>query len=139
MAWVPQDATAFAHRDRPYMFSIITEWDDPAEIEQHRAWTQATWRKLEPYGNGVYVNFLEDEGKKRTPGVPASNLCAPGRSQAPVRSDQSLSAKSKHPTPGLESLCAPTVRTGLSHRRRTPRSPQSSAVASFLKAVNKSW
>jgi FAD/FMN-containing dehydrogenase len=65
MARVPKDAMAFAHRDKQYMFSVIAEWDDPAEVEQHRAWTETTWRKLESYGNGVYVNFLEDEGNKR--------------------------------------------------------------------------
>jgi hypothetical protein len=65
-ARVPADATAFAHRDKAYMLTLINDWDDPSEQgpaasegDRHRAWVDAFWAKVRPYGAGVYVNFLE--------------------------------------------------------------------------------
>jgi FAD/FMN-containing dehydrogenase len=63
---VPNDATAFAHRDRRYFVAVIAVWldaaDDPEPYEQ---WTLGLWKQLRPEGCGVYVNFLEDEGADR--------------------------------------------------------------------------
>jgi FAD/FMN-containing dehydrogenase len=63
---VPADATAFAHRQRRYFVAVIAIWLDPAEDPApHRAWTAALWEAIRHEGNGVYVNFLEDEGAAR--------------------------------------------------------------------------
>ena len=66
MARVPNDATAFAHRDRRYFVAIIGLWLDPAQdAAVHAAWTAALWQRIRHEGRGVYVNFLEEEGPER--------------------------------------------------------------------------
>jgi FAD/FMN-containing dehydrogenase len=64
MARVDPGATAFAHRDKPMMVTVVNSWreGDPAE---HEAWTLNLWREIEAYGSGVYANFLQDEGEER--------------------------------------------------------------------------
>jgi FAD/FMN-containing dehydrogenase len=60
-ARVPADATAFAHRDKAYQLALINTWDGPGAEDNrpHRAWIDAFWAKVRPFGSGVYVNFLE--------------------------------------------------------------------------------
>ena len=65
MARVPAEATAFGHRDKPFMLSAIAEWDDPAEDGRQRAWAEDFFAALRPHAAGVYVNFLQDEGEAR--------------------------------------------------------------------------
>jgi FAD/FMN-containing dehydrogenase len=66
MARVPDDATAFAHRQRRYFVAIIGLWFDPVEdAAKHEAWTAALWNAVCHEGDGVYVNFLEHEGPER--------------------------------------------------------------------------
>ena len=66
MARVPAGATAFAHRDQRYFFSIIGLWLDPEEDPApHQSWTSVLWEKVRHEGRGVYVNFLEEEGDER--------------------------------------------------------------------------
>jgi FAD/FMN-containing dehydrogenase len=65
MARVPAESTAFGHRDKPFMLSVIAEWDDPAEDEPHQAWTTRFYEALRPHAAGVYVNFVENEGEAR--------------------------------------------------------------------------
>jgi hypothetical protein len=66
MARVPEDATAFAHRRRRFFVAIIGLWLDPAEdAAPHQTWTEALWRVIRPEGQGVYVNFLDNEGPDR--------------------------------------------------------------------------
>jgi len=63
---VANDATAFAHRDRRYFVALIAVWlDEAADPAPHEAWTLSLWERLRPEGEGVYVNFLEDEGRDR--------------------------------------------------------------------------
>lgn len=63
---VEADATAFAHRDRQYFVAVIGVWLDPDEDRApHEAWTASLWDVLRPEGEGVYVNFLEEEGNER--------------------------------------------------------------------------
>ena len=63
---VGNDETAFAHRDKRYLFAAIGIWLDPAEeAAPHRAWTEALWQRVRPEGDGVYVNFLADDGPSR--------------------------------------------------------------------------
>lgn len=66
LARVDPDATAFAHRERNYFVAIINVWLDPTEdAATHEAWTVSLWNRLRPEGQGVYVNFLENEGTAR--------------------------------------------------------------------------
>lgn len=62
----PGDATAFAHRDAPYVLNIIGSWTDPAESEAHIGWTNELWRSIQPFATGaVYLNFLGAERHER--------------------------------------------------------------------------
>jgi FAD/FMN-containing dehydrogenase len=66
MARVPEEATAFAHRQRRYWLAVIGLWLDPGEDgSPHQAWTAALWENVRHEGRGVYVNFLEEEGPER--------------------------------------------------------------------------
>ena len=65
MARVPAEATAFGHRDKPFMLSVIAEWDDAADDERHQAWTTRFYETLRPHAAGVYVNFVQNEGEAR--------------------------------------------------------------------------
>ncbi len=66
VARVPSEATAFAHRDAPYLLWIVNMWADPAESEQNVAWTRGIWEAMRPFSTGgVYVNALGDEGHER--------------------------------------------------------------------------
>jgi FAD/FMN-containing dehydrogenase len=67
MARVPAAATAFAHRDKPFLLAAINGWDDPlsADADRHVAWTEGFWREIAPRTDGAYVNFLGDEGEER--------------------------------------------------------------------------
>ena len=61
---VAADDTAFAERSAPFMVSIDTTWDDPAQDAAAIAWGRATWEEIAKYGNGnVFLNFtgLADE------------------------------------------------------------------------------
>ena len=62
IADVPQDATAFGHRDTMFEFGAGTSWTDPAQDDARRAAARAAAALLEPFSGGVYVNSLGDEG-----------------------------------------------------------------------------
>ena len=65
-ARVGNEETAFAHRDKRYLFAAIGVWLDPTEdATPHRAWTEALWQQVRSEGDGVYVNFLADDGPRR--------------------------------------------------------------------------
>ena len=65
-ARVAPDATAYAHRAAPYVFSAIALWPDPLEDRApYVEWARATGADLEPYSSGVYVNFLGEDGAVR--------------------------------------------------------------------------
>src|SRR5262249_42406398 len=56
---VPNDATAFSHRDAKWDYVIVARWSDPAESETHFAWTRGVREALAPYATGgVYVNAV---------------------------------------------------------------------------------
>jgi FAD/FMN-containing dehydrogenase len=65
MARVDPDATAFAHRDKPFMVMIANYGPDPAGAARRDAATEQVWRTLQPYAAGVYANFLAAEGEAR--------------------------------------------------------------------------
>lgn len=57
------DATAVGHRDIGFEMSLTVGWmpNDP-DGDRHRAWARDGWEQLQPYGHGVYANFISDEG-----------------------------------------------------------------------------
>ena len=66
MGRVSNDATAFAHRDKRYLYLAVGIWLDPSEdAAPHRSWTDALWQQVSHEGDGVYVNFMEQEGRGR--------------------------------------------------------------------------
>jgi FAD/FMN-containing dehydrogenase len=63
MARVPNDATAFAHRDKDVQVTIINIYEGDRAL--HEAWTDEYFRALAPIADGVYSNFLQNEGEAR--------------------------------------------------------------------------
>jgi len=54
---VPDDATAYAHRQAELMFMTTPIGPKPV-VEAARPALEATWRRLAPHVNGAYANFL---------------------------------------------------------------------------------
>ena len=85
---VASDATAYAHRGRPIMVTIIVPFLDPSEAAVHRAWADGLLAALGPAASGVYSNFLDDEGPARVraayPGVTYHRLAAIKRRYDPA-------------------------------------------------------
>jgi FAD/FMN-containing dehydrogenase len=65
MARVPNEATAFAHRDRRLMVNVTAVYAEPAERATHEAWADGLARALQRGPAGAYVNFLGDEEEAR--------------------------------------------------------------------------
>jgi FAD/FMN-containing dehydrogenase len=65
MARVPNDATAFAHRDRALMLNVAALYGSPDERETHTAWVDALAGSLQRGPVGAYSGFLGDEGEER--------------------------------------------------------------------------
>jgi FAD/FMN-containing dehydrogenase len=66
MARVPNDATAFAHRERRFMVSVASLYEQREERPEHEAWVNGLMgdlRKGQPAA--AYVGFLADEGTER--------------------------------------------------------------------------
>ncbi len=62
---VPETATAYAHRQPPFVLNIHTRWRNVSDDERCLAWARDFHRATEPFAQGVYVNFLSDEGEDR--------------------------------------------------------------------------
>jgi FAD/FMN-containing dehydrogenase len=63
---VPNDATAFGHRDAAYDLIIAAVWSQAAEQEVHIDWARRFWDAMQPHSTGdVYVNYLGEEGEER--------------------------------------------------------------------------
>jgi FAD/FMN-containing dehydrogenase len=67
LARVPNDATAFAHRDRRLFVNIAAMYVDSAETDTHDAWVAGLADSLGGGEAGGYIGFLgeEDEGTVR--------------------------------------------------------------------------
>ena len=65
MGRVSNDATAFAHRDKEGI--LVVDHFGPLSLDSAalEARTQKIVQAVAPYANGVYVNFLGDEGEQR--------------------------------------------------------------------------
>jgi len=65
-ARVPNDATAYAHRDSEIMVNIAAFYDgSEADRERKLEWATELMGALHQTDEGVYVNFLADEGEAR--------------------------------------------------------------------------
>jgi FAD/FMN-containing dehydrogenase len=62
IAEVPDQDTAFSHRDTLLEFGAGTSWTDPAEDETRMAAARRCAAALDQFASGVYVNALSDEG-----------------------------------------------------------------------------
>jgi FAD/FMN-containing dehydrogenase len=61
VARVPNDATAFAHRDRRLFVNVTAMFADAAERETHESWVARLADSLGKDGAGGYVGLLGDE------------------------------------------------------------------------------
>lgn len=57
--------TAFVHRTPPFVLNIHTRWQDAADDGICLQWARDFHGATEPFAQGVYVNFLSDEGEAR--------------------------------------------------------------------------
>ena len=66
IADVPDDESAYSHRDALVEFSSGSEWFDPAEDAEQIAASRSYAAGLEPFASGAYVNTLTDETVRRS-------------------------------------------------------------------------
>jgi FAD/FMN-containing dehydrogenase len=65
VAAVPNDATAYAHRDRAFMVNVFASHDDPGEVADRAAWVRELADAIRHGERGAYTGFLGDEGPER--------------------------------------------------------------------------
>lgn len=65
MARVPNDATAFAHRDSKIMVNLAAIFGSIDEAPAHTAWVEQFAADLRQSDAGAYVGFIADEGQDR--------------------------------------------------------------------------
>jgi FAD/FMN-containing dehydrogenase len=72
---VPNDATAFPHRDARWLINIAGQWRDPAATEDEIAWVRDTFAALEPHlTGGAYSNFMEEDDAQTAYGSTLNRL-----------------------------------------------------------------
>jgi hypothetical protein len=60
---VPADATAMGQRGQGFHVNIVSAWPPvDGAGESYVSWVRDGWAALQPYSEGVYANFLSDEG-----------------------------------------------------------------------------
>ena len=64
LARVPNDATAFGHRDRRVFVNVAAMYADPAEEDTHQGWVEGLADSLGKDGAGGYVGFMGKEGEE---------------------------------------------------------------------------
>jgi FAD/FMN-containing dehydrogenase len=62
---VPNDATAYAFRDRSLLLAVINPYRDAADAARQESWLESCWAAIRPYGSGAMTSFLGDEGEAR--------------------------------------------------------------------------
>lgn len=62
---VPNDATAYAFRDRSLLLAVINPYRDAADAARQESWLESCWAAIRPYGSGAMASFLGDEGDER--------------------------------------------------------------------------
>jgi len=80
IADVPDDATAFGHRDTAFEYVAATSWINPAEDQARMAAARRHAAAIAPFASGAYVNALSDEGaeglRRAYPGRKLARLVA---------------------------------------------------------------
>jgi len=62
---VSMDAMAFSHRKNPFLLNLHTRWQKEADDERCLQWVNDFHRETQPFSEGVYVNFVTENDKKR--------------------------------------------------------------------------
>jgi FAD/FMN-containing dehydrogenase len=63
---VPDDATAFSHRDARFMLHPIGCWEDPNDDEKQIGWVKSLSEDMRPFKTGgVYLNFMAETTEDR--------------------------------------------------------------------------
>jgi FAD/FMN-containing dehydrogenase len=62
IAEIPEQDTAFSHRDTMFEFLAAARWTDPGQDQAKMAAARRCAAALDRFANGVYVNALGDEG-----------------------------------------------------------------------------
>jgi FAD/FMN-containing dehydrogenase len=65
MARVPEEATAFAHRDRRFMVNVAALYERPEQAQEYAPWVADLAAQLQRGPVGAYIGFLGDEGEAR--------------------------------------------------------------------------
>ncbi len=52
---IPNDATAFPHRDLPWDILFLAQWTNPAETTSHRDWARAGEATLRPFSANAHL------------------------------------------------------------------------------------
>jgi FAD/FMN-containing dehydrogenase len=65
MARVPEDATAFSHRDRAIMANVASMAMTTDELPERAAWVAEVSGEINGGDDSAYVGFLGDEGEQR--------------------------------------------------------------------------
>jgi FAD/FMN-containing dehydrogenase len=88
MARVPVEATAYAHRTRRVMVALGAVYERAEETPTHEEWVSSFAHAIGRGDEGVYVNFLGDEGPARVreayPGTTWDRLVAVKRRYDPT-------------------------------------------------------
>ncbi|HEU4642989.1 MAG TPA: FAD-binding oxidoreductase [Gemmatimonadaceae bacterium] len=72
---VPDDATAYSHRDANWVMNVHGRWADAAKDDQCIAWARELFQAAAPHATGgVYVNFLTGEEGERVSAAYGGNL-----------------------------------------------------------------
>jgi FAD/FMN-containing dehydrogenase len=73
-ARVAPDETAYFHRDKNFIVSIVAEWSEDVEAAANRAWTEELWEAVRPQvSEATYVNFLDCDESHRIPAAYGAN------------------------------------------------------------------
>ena len=62
---VDGDETAFNGRTAGFTYNIGACTEASEGFDEEREWVRSFWSALEPWHEGVYMNFLGDEGAER--------------------------------------------------------------------------
>jgi FAD/FMN-containing dehydrogenase len=81
-AWsrVPEEATAFGHRNWSYNMVVTTMWTDASDTDANIRWTREFWSAMQPFlADAAYVNYLgevNEEGVRAAYGRKYERLAA---------------------------------------------------------------
>jgi hypothetical protein len=66
LARIDEGTTAFVHRQRRYFVAVLGLSFEPGDDgSAHKAWAEELWSRISHLRDGVYVNFLSNEGDER--------------------------------------------------------------------------